>query len=59
VGRINQHQYHEEKNMIETLIAIGIVVGIGAIAHRAGKRLGSKLGFSAGKRARRPQRSRR
>ena len=57
LGWLNKQ--HKEKNMIETLIALGIVIGIGAMAHQAGKRLGSRLGFSAGKRVRKSQRSRR
>ena len=39
-------------DMIETLIAVGVIAGLAAWAYKNGKREGSRGGFAAGKRRR-------
>ena len=44
------------KRMVETIIAIGVVVALIAWAYKAGKREGSRKGFRAGRYGRRRRR---
>ena len=43
------HEPEERKRMIETLIVLGVLLGLGAWLYAAGKRTGSRKAYGVGR----------